>query len=220
MKYIKWGSTILAFLAIIGIVILSILPLKDIQGGEWGKLHLGGSSLLLLVVIVSASFAIYPKSRYDYWLQRFLAGIALLTIPALSTYYTIRFFRLLFVLINTSIWSVPIFFCFFIKKKTKLLTSRTKKILEVMCSYPLFASVVSLLLCFSWWAKIEFAQRLTGIGVILLPLSALMVGIPAIMNGKQITKVKIYIALIGVILAELFLYGFYTLILNYVFVGE
>lgn len=228
MKYIKWCSTLLAFSAMLGIIILIIVPLMTFSGQGYGIFK---KFWLFIVVILSASFAIYPKTKYDSWLQRFLSGITLVSLPLLfmcvpflhvEYNYLVLAVQLAIILLGATM----IFLCFFLKKKARILNDKTNKIFKYMLLFPwgvfLFYLGIYILGILCVLCKITFTFRSPIFLFIsyFLSLLALIVGVPAVINGGQATRGRLNLGYAGIILAQLHLLMWYVTVLYYGFVGE
>lgn len=220
MKYIKWVSTLLALLAMLGIIIIFIIPLIGPFGsvGVWSTLE---KFWLFLVVILSGSFAIYPKTRYDSWLQRFLAGVTLVSLPIIIMCIVLFQSRCFLAgLVVIFLGAVTIFLCFFLKNKAEAWNDRTSKIFKFLLLFPLVAG----LLYFAAFILGIFS-KLSGYAmslfiVHLLSLLVVILGVPAVINGGKAKRGCLNLGYAGIILAQLYLLMAYFPIFYYGFGGE
>jgi hypothetical protein len=226
MKYIKWFSTLLALLATLGIIIFFIIPLIGPFGsvGVWSTLK---KFWLFVVVILSGSFAIYPKTRYDSWLQRFLAGFTLVSLPlVLLCISLLQCGRFLAGLVVIFLGVVTIFLCFFLKNKAKVWNDRTSKIFKFLLLSPLGAGLLYygafLLGIFSKLSKTNLIYEYPMFPFIVHFLSLLVVilGVPAVINGGKATRWCLNLGYAGIILAQLHLLMADFMVLYYGFGGE
>lgn len=233
VKPIKWILILLAILALLKFICNTGLPWRANISEQWSGVYRRSNFFFPLGVVLAGFFVIYPKFHHDLWIQRFLGGIILLFLPLWAIYFGISapFLSLLDVLdnkfkfISISILSsllffilpftVMIFLCFFLKKKVKSLSEKAKNILKYILLFPLGIGILTSLLFL-----MRFYPFITLLGTPFLFIIALIVVVPAIINGDHVPKKLLYSAYVGIGATYFFLAIGYYALLYYGFVGE
>ncbi|MFA5339928.1 MAG: hypothetical protein WC317_07270 [Candidatus Omnitrophota bacterium] len=222
MKKIKWNLTLFAYLALIGVIVLTVFPLLGFpriwgwEGiGGWEGLNLSQSFWLLLASIILAFLAIYPKSQYDFWLQRFLAGLTLFILPVLFINLALRYFLIIIIVCDIILiitCAILFYLCININNKTNnSYNSKLDSLLKASFSLSFIMSLSGLLL-------FRF-QVFPLFSLLVFPFMSLLIGIPALISGRRVAKIWLFLAYIGIIISQGLLLVFYMAVCNS-YVGE
>jgi hypothetical protein len=215
MKYISWFLTLLAWLALAGVILFIAGPLMT--NSMCGPYRALAKYWLCIVVVLSAVPVINPRLKYDSWVQRFLAGSALVILPLLlfSSFLLGDYYNYLRLIIALGIIILfgggMVFLCFFLKKKAKIEDEKTDKIFR------------NLFLRAIWLSAIVFGSFLFLSPVLSVPLICLLIlatGIPAVINWGRARTPQFVFVYIAVILASICLLLAYFPVIYYGAGGE
>lgn len=219
IKKIKWILTLLACLALVGVIVLTVFPLLGFpriwswEGlGGWEGLNLEVSFWLLLVSVLLAFVAIYPRSQYDFWFQRFLAGLALFILPVLFVGLAFRFHLVLMI----SILIIACAFLFYscISLNNKIIKSYNYKMDKSLKASLLLSFIMSFL-----GLSLFRIRVFAFFSILIFPFISLLVGIPALISGSRVAKIWLFLSYIGIAISQGLLLVFYMIVCNS-YVGE